>query len=62
MNVRKVVESMRQSENLSDADKAWLAEHEHEYDDLAYEESEGRKQSWNDGCMLGSPNAYKGAL
>lgn len=53
------VELMKKLSERSEADQRWLDEHEGEFDDLAYEESIGREQSWRDGSMLGSPNVFK---
>lgn len=62
MRTAEVIGMMKQSDAVSESDKEWIDEHGSEYDDMAYEESVGRAQSWNDGSMLGSPNAYKGVL
>lgn len=50
---------MRKLSERSEADQQWLDEHEGEFDDLVYEESVGRDQSWAQGSMVGSPNVFK---
>lgn len=56
------IQLLKQSRVRTEEEQAWLEEHAREYEDLVYEEAEGRKQSWNDGSMIGSPNAWKGEL
>lgn len=62
MKTLDAVALMKGLRKISPRDQEWIDEHGTEVEDLIYEESEGRKQSWNDGSMLGSPNACKGAL
>jgi hypothetical protein len=50
---------MKKLSERSEADQQWLDEHEGEFDDLVYEESVGRTQSWEQGSMVGSPNVFK---
>lgn len=50
---------MKKLSERSEVDQQWLDEHEGEFDDLVYEESVGRGQSWEQGSMLGSPNVFK---
>lgn len=51
--------TIKKLKEKSRSDQEWLDEHDGEFDDLIYEESMGREQSWNDGSMLGSPNVFK---
>ncbi len=59
MKVLDSVPAIKKSETRSESDQAWLDEHDGEFDDLIYEESVGRRQSWEQGSMLGSPNVFR---
>lgn len=43
----------------SKSDQEFIDEHDGEFDDLVYEESVGRRESWEQGSMLGSPNVFR---
>ena len=59
MKVLDSIPLIKKSEHLSEEKRAELDEMERELDDLIYEESVGRRQSWEQGSMLGSPNVFR---
>lgn len=59
MKTLDAVTLIKKSENRSEGEQVWLDEHDGEFDDLIYEESVGRRESWEQGSMLGSPNVFK---
>lgn len=44
---------MKKLSERSEVDRQWLDEHEGEFDDLVYEEHQGKKEAAAMGCMVG---------
>ena len=59
MKVLDSIPLIKKSGTLSEEERAEVDEMEREFDDLIYEESVGRRQSWEQGSMLGSPNVFR---
>lgn len=59
MKTLDAVTMIKKLKERSRSDQEWLDEHDGEFDDLVYEESVGRRESWEQGSMLGSPNVFR---
>lgn len=53
MKTLDAVALMKKLSERSEADQQWLDEHEGEFDDLVYEEHQGKKEAVALGCMVG---------